>query len=166
MSDQDDNNQFAQTAEDNACHAATYLLMDALDAVPGFVPARVDGKLSEAILTAAHALIAKLDSMETNYLEAFRNLCVSLGSSACTKGETVEQMDTRKLIAYLEKMEASQPEVMIELRKHRGEVLPPTEHESELMYRALEADYLANNKPALIEEMDAALCRFKTLSGY
>jgi DNA-binding FadR family transcriptional regulator len=123
--------------------------------------------VSEAILIAAHAITAKLDSMETNQLAALGDLrdsvdCAASGMAA----DSDEISDMRKLIAYLAKMEAEQPEVMRELRKRRGEVPPPTEHERELMYRALEADYLANNTPASIEKLDAALCRFKTLSGY
>lgn len=41
----------------------------------------------------------------------------------------------------------------------------PTAHERGVMYRALEADYLAKNVPANIREMDAALCRLKLLAG-
>ncbi len=64
-------------AEEAAALTATFLLMDAIEDVPNFVPPRVNNP-TEAILIAAHALIAKLDSMETTQLEALRDLCDSL----------------------------------------------------------------------------------------
>jgi hypothetical protein len=41
----------------------------------------------------------------------------------------------------------------------------PTKRERELMYHTLEADMLENCPPEKIEEMDAALLRFKKLAG-
>ncbi len=41
----------------------------------------------------------------------------------------------------------------------------PTEHERMVIYRALEADYMARGNSPSIEEMDAELLRFKKLSG-
>jgi hypothetical protein len=40
-----------------------------------------------------------------------------------------------------------------------------TEHERQVVYRALEADYIANANPADIAAMDSALARFKRLAG-
>lgn len=67
----------APLVEDAAALTATHLLMDAIDEVPYFVPPRMDNP-TEAILIAAHALIAKLDSMETSQLEALRDLRESI----------------------------------------------------------------------------------------
>lgn len=41
----------------------------------------------------------------------------------------------------------------------------PTEHERMIMYRALEADYMAHGNSPSIHKMDAALLRFKKLAG-
>lgn len=41
----------------------------------------------------------------------------------------------------------------------------PTERERMIMYRALEADYVARGDATGIHEMDAALLRFKKLAG-
>ncbi|PTR15062.1 hypothetical protein C8R31_10489 [Nitrosospira sp. Nsp2] len=42
----------------------------------------------------------------------------------------------------------------------------PTEREKSIIYRALEADLLfGDHRPAHIEEMDAALSRFKKIAG-
>lgn len=134
MSEQNTPNRFKLSQEDTARDTATFLLMSAINDVPGFSPPRLDEFPSEAILVAAHALIAKLDSIETSHLKVLRDLRESLDLlSASTNGNDAE--------------------------------LSPTKRESELMYRALEADYLAHNTPASIENLDAALCRFKKLAG-
>lgn len=49
---------------------------------------------------------------------------------------------------------------------HAELMLKPTEREKSIIYRALEADLLfGDHRPASIEEMDAALARFKKLLG-
>lgn len=134
MSEQNTPNRFELYQEDTARDTATLLLMDAIEDTTGFVPARLDELPGAAIFAAAHALIAKLDAMETSQLEVLRDLRESLDFlSASTNGNDAE--------------------------------LTPTKHESELIYRTLEADYLAHNTPASIENLDAALCRFKKLAG-
>lgn len=126
-------NQTAPFVEETAALTATYLLMDAIDDVPGFVPPRVDNP-TEAILIAAHALIAKLDSMETSQLEALRDLRDSVDFvMAGARGDDAE--------------------------------LVLTARQREVIYRALEADYMEHNTPAAIEKMDADLRSFKKFAG-
>lgn len=79
------------------------------------------------------------------------------------------------LIAKLDAIETTHLEAMHDLqesldclgaRSNDNEpTLTPTDHESELMYRALEEDYLLNHQAASIDEMDAILRRFKRLAG-
>ena len=46
------------------------------------------------------------------------------------------------------------------------DMLRPTDREKSIIYRALEADLLfGDHRPASIEEMDAALARFKKIAG-
>lgn len=128
------NNQAAPLVEEGAALTATHLLMDAIADVPYFVPPRVDNP-TEAILIGFHALIAKLDSMETSQLEALRDLRESLDF----------------LAARPDVNEASES---------------PTEFERVVIYRALEADYMKSGHPLTsINQMDAALLRFKKLAG-
>lgn len=67
----------AHYASEDALHTASEtadnLLMDAIRDVPGFTPPRVDDNPAEAILIAAHAIVAKLDAMETTLMDALRN---------------------------------------------------------------------------------------------
>lgn len=123
-----------ETPEQNARLAACDLLMDALDDVPGFTPVRSERFPAEAVLIAAHAIVAKLDVMETTHLEAMRNLQESIDCMGAQSNDN-------------------------EL------ALTPTAHESEVMYRALEEDYLRNHQAANIDEMDAHLRRFRCLAG-
>lgn len=47
-----------------------------------------------------------------------------------------------------------------------GDMFRPTDREKSIIYRALEADLLfGDHRPASIEEMDAALARFKKIAG-
>lgn len=62
--------------EDSAHEAASELLMDAYKAIGGIFPPNIDS--ATAILIAAHALIAKLDSLETSMLDALRDLRESI----------------------------------------------------------------------------------------
>lgn len=71
------NNQAASSVEDTAHQTANNLLMDAVDAIGVIIPPHVDSPAA-AILIAAHALIAKLDSMEASQLEALRDLRESI----------------------------------------------------------------------------------------
>lgn len=87
-----------------------------------------------AILIAAHALIAKLDAIETSHREAMRDLQESLDFLGAQP-------------------EGDEP------------TLRPTDHEREVIYRALEEDYLQNHKAESIGQMDAMLRRFKLLAG-
>lgn len=120
------------TKENTAFETASHLLIDAIQETHGFVPLHIEAAPGSAIIVAAHALIAKLDSMETSLLDAVGDL--------------------RESLDYLAASDDAE--------------LTPCKHESEVIYRALEADFLANNTPASIEKMDAALCRFKKLAGY
>ena len=79
------------------------------------------------------------------------------------------------LIAKLDSMKTSQIDALNVLRERMSYLVAgseigvagdvPTVYERTVIYRALEADYLANNAPANIAEMDAALSRFKLLAG-
>lgn len=132
MSAPDTTQQAAQTIEDVACETADNLLMDAADSVHIVIPPGVS--IPSAILIAAHAIIAKLDSMETSQINALRDLQESLD--------------------------------FLGARTEGGELaLKPTAHESEVICRALEEDYLLNHQAASVDEMDAFLRRFKKLAG-
>lgn len=61
---------------DAAC-AANRLLMDAVGATGKIIPPHVEGSAT-AILIVGHALIAKLDSMETTCIDALRDLRESI----------------------------------------------------------------------------------------
>ena len=133
MSDQADSKQAAPLAEDTARLTATFLLMDAIEDIPCIAPHRELG-VSEAILIAAHAIISKLDSMESSHIEAMRDLRESLDFlGAHTEGD--------------------EP------------TLKPTAREREIIYRALEEEYISKHQAANIDEMDANLRRFKRLAG-
>lgn len=123
-----------QSLEDSANDTATDLLLRAIAEVSGFTPPRLNDYPEEAIIGAAHAIIAKLDAMETTHLEVMRDLQESLDCLGARSDE-------------------NKP------------ALTPTSHESEVMYRALEDDYLRSHQAANIDEMDATLRRFKQLSG-
>ncbi|MBI3480338.1 MAG: hypothetical protein HY016_08300 [Nitrosomonadales bacterium] len=89
MKNKTTSNQAAPSIENTATLTATILLMDAIDEVSGFVPPRVDNP-TEAILIGFHALIAKLDSMETHYINAVCDLQKSINSLSCRPdGEVV-----------------------------------------------------------------------------
>lgn len=132
MSEQDNNQQAAPSREFVAHETADCLLMEAIQSVSKIVSPYMNTP-TEAILAIGHALIAKLDSMETSQLDALHAL--------------------RECMSYLARSDIGEA----------GDV--PTAHERAVMYRALEADYLANNVPANITEMDAALCRLKLFAG-
>lgn len=120
----------AFSIEDTAHQTANELLMDAVDAIGVIIPPHVDSPAA-AILIVGHALVAKLDSMESTHLYAMNDLRESVDFIAASHDA--------------------------------GEV--PTKQEREIMYRALEADMLENCPPEKIEEMDAALLRFKKIAG-
>lgn len=121
------------SAENNAHQAANELLLDALESV-GAIQEGANIGSAKAILIGAHAIVAKLDAMETTHLEAMRDLQEGLDCLGARSDD-------------------NEP------------APPPTAHESEVMYRALEEDYLRNHHAANIEEMDAHLRRFKRLAG-
>ncbi len=121
------------SAEYNAHESAIALLLDAIESVRANREVENIGT-ANAILAAAHAIVAKLDAIETTHLEAMRDQLESLDCLGA-------------------RFDVNAP------------ALVPTSHESEVMYRALEEDYLLNHKAANIDEMDAALRRFKQLSG-
>lgn len=77
MSDQHPSQQYTPSIEDTAHQTANNLLMDAVDAIGVIIPPHVDSPAA-AILISTHALIAKLDSMETSQLEALRDLRESI----------------------------------------------------------------------------------------
>lgn len=121
------------STEDNAHLTANELLLDAIESV-GAIQEGANIGSAKAILIGAHAIVAKLDAMETTHLEAMRDL-----------QEGIDCMGARS---------------------DDNELVPtPTAHESEVMYRALEEDYLCNHHAANIDEMDAHLRRFKCLAG-
>ena len=156
--------------EEVAHEAANELLMDAMYAATSIANENGD-LLAYPELVAAHMLVSKLDSIETSLLDAARDLDERLDHmTESIVSSNTELADARKLVAYLKSMEPTQPEVIRELRAHIGLVgidpkPVPSRHESELIYRALEEDYLRNHQAATIGEMDAALQRFKRLSG-
>lgn len=157
-----------QPKEEAAYDTANELLMSAISAVNSI--AMECGFPADPVLIAAHAIIAKQDSIETSLLEALRDLRESVDFMASgTGGERGELNDARWLIAYLKTMELTQPEVMRELRERMGttDVAPAilTTHQREVIYRALEEDYLLNYQAATVGEMDAALRQFKIFAG-
>lgn len=77
MSAQHTTQQAAPSIEDVAHATADNLLMDAVDSVHIIIPPNVDNPTA-AILIAAHAIIAKLDSMEAVQLQALRDLKESI----------------------------------------------------------------------------------------
>lgn len=69
--------QAAPSIEDVASETAGHLLMDAADSIRSIIPASVNSS-AEAILIAAHAIIAKLDYMEEVQLKELRDLRESI----------------------------------------------------------------------------------------
>lgn len=120
MDNQHTSQQYTPSVEDTAHQTADSLLMDAVDAIGVIIPPHVDSP-AVAILIAAHAIIAKLDSIETMFLQA------------------------------------------LHCPDDANEV--PTDEERVVIYRALEADYMARGNSPSIKEMDAALLHFKKLAG-
>lgn len=68
---------YVPSIEATAHEAANNLLMDAVDAIGVIIPPHVDN-VASAILIVGHALIAKLDSMEAQYIDAQRDLRESI----------------------------------------------------------------------------------------
>lgn len=62
------------TKENAALETASQLLLDAIQETTGFVPSHLDNRPGAAILVAAHAVVAKLDSMETHHIDLMREL--------------------------------------------------------------------------------------------
>lgn len=109
MSEHKNVKEFAPSQEDNAHETANTLLMDAVDAIGRIIPPHVNSPTT-AILDVGHALVAKLDSMESTYINAMNDLRESLDFIAARHDANAA-----------------------------SEVA--TEHEREVMYQALKADY-------------------------
>ena len=73
MSTQANTKHTAQSVKNVAFETAENLLMDAFESIPIITPMHVDNPTT-AILVAAHALVAKLDTMESTQLEELRAL--------------------------------------------------------------------------------------------
>lgn len=65
-------NETAGAIEEAARDTASCLLIGAINETIGFVPPHLDRLPGAAITVAAHALIAKLDAIETSLLAAHR----------------------------------------------------------------------------------------------
>lgn len=133
MSEQNTPKEFEFSQEDNAHQTANVLMMDAAEAIKILFPIN-DYSVADAILIAAHALTAKVDSLETTNINSMNDLRESVDF----------------LAANIE-------------RELADEI--PTHQEREIMYRALEANLLENSPLEKIEDMDAALLRFKKITG-
>lgn len=71
------NLEHAATVEAIACETADTLLLDAIDSIGAIIPSHIDSP-STAILLVGHALLAKLDSIETSLIEGMENMRESL----------------------------------------------------------------------------------------
>lgn len=77
MNDQRAAQQYTPFMEAADRLTADSLLMEAVDSIGVIIPPHVDNTAS-ALLIGFHALIAKLDSMETQYIDAQRDLRESI----------------------------------------------------------------------------------------
>ncbi len=93
--------------------------------------------VSDAILSATNALIASRHEQETERRKAM-----------------YAQIDVLRSIADA-----------LQARSDERQALRLTDRESLVVYRALEADYIQSGVPSSIQEMDAALLRFKKIAG-
>ena len=85
--------------QDIARHTANALLGNSFADIARISPAGREIGVAEAILIAAHAIIAKLDAMETVHLGAMRDVEVSIDGVAASLDSLAESIDALEDVA-------------------------------------------------------------------
>lgn len=133
-------------AVDSANHAI-HEAFNSLDIDPLSTHQKQVSAFSE--LVAAHAIIQVIDRTAATLANPLQCLLASVERVEQSLGEMAESLD---FLAAGEAGEIAAESVL-------------SDHEKQVIYRALESDYINSGTALSIEEMDAVLARFKRIAG-